>query len=59
MVQAGIFLISAGLTLEMRLIETTVDVCVSVLVTVIVFGPELIGLDEVSEMAGVLVDSTR
>ena len=59
MVQAGIFLISAGLTLEMRLIETTVDVCVSVLVTVIVFGPELIGLDEVREMAGVLVESTR
>jgi hypothetical protein len=52
-------MISAGLTLEMRLIETTVDVCVSVLVTVIVFGPELIGLDEVREMAGVLVESTR
>jgi hypothetical protein len=52
-------MISAGLTLEMRLIETTVDVCVSVLVTVMVFRPVMIGLDEVREMAGVLVESTR
>ena len=48
-------IISVGLTLETRLIETTVIDALVVFVTVIVFNPALIGLAEVNEIAGVKV----